>query len=547
MATDLEMKADPILTLADSSEGGLNLFRSFLQAYEQPAPGLAEREALRLTPYFNAMSSHLGSALTNGIQVRKDYFQQAPEDLLVSRFEDRFKHASSKTEPVQPLTKTEAETLASPSVLNDLFIRATARRNNVILSAVNIVPDSFLDGPLSEQALKDTTGFNVLNNHNGRPIRFGFIQVFDKTSSGKGSVSLPVLSLDTDMMTLLEKTGAQEILKPLHALYTAGNHDMLHHFSSEVINEGIARKDETPLMGFFGRVNDSNMEKWSIHNFTGNDHDATGYESWLVSVHSRISRQLEQSAILHSHLKEYFDGLDTLRDTLLDGANDESTLHHAHTVIDYFSTVAITGLMRLVPMTDLLMQYALDRAESADPVPALLMNDDAFSAFRAVNTGLHATAIKNYEEAGHQLSRDFSYRSHKQMQAIKIIPTIAFLHAPLPSHKLTADELGQISLQPLDPNSSLDMEQNLWNRQTSRADQVAIEMLYALSGDLGDKNDPVEHKAVKNFALPDFTFGDSEDDFANISNVLCQTGEPVSSSMTSNEPGIKKFKDPSPG
>ena len=387
----------PVISSATDPEQGQEFERFLEYIQTTPRAVIAEREAERLAPYFDALA-----------EVLAEDQQQAKPSKLPEELERRF------------LAKAEG------TYISKLFNAVAKDTRNVVLSEMLIIPVEFLD----EKFPEGTEGYVPRMSYGNHSYFFGFKQVFSKDK--QGSVSLPVLSFDPFLMSAIKQHDeTKTVLEEFQRIMTAGNHDMLHHFGNEVLSSNVA---DTP--DSFGSL----MMSW-YNKYFGNrpksggdgDHNPKSWESWLMLNHARVRRKLEQGPeanALKESCDKFFDALERLRDQVVVAKSPEK----AHEVVDYFGTMLGFTMMRYMPLGHPLIDHAIARLQEIDPLPeqvlekkADILKEMGVRSKKAKHIFL-ASAVKNYAADGVILKpKNLDYSALKKMQIFLFAPWMAHL------------------------------------------------------------------------------------------------------------------------
>ncbi len=314
----------PVITSVEPRQ--LQLFIDYMTELRGNSTRIAAEEALQLKPYLDALSTKLAA--------------------------DQ-KATGEKDAEITALTK--------PGGLSRLFNRFAARTKNTILSGIVITTQDLLNMP---EVRKDTTQFGASSFYGASSFTFGFIQT---VHNGKnGSTSIPVLSLDTDLMYAVEPFQPVAMLKALQAIATTSNHDMQHHYTSTILNPAIAETaQDASLPGYLYSV-----RGWADQYFKNakQDSDPRGYEAFLMFNHARVRRLLEDGPEGDA-LKESCDAFFKELKRLGKEMTETVSLEAAHEAVDYFGMMAIFSLARSMPLDHPLMERAINSLHDADPDP----------------------------------------------------------------------------------------------------------------------------------------------------------------------------------
>ena len=434
----------PIVISLDEAAEKKKLF-SFMNSLRRPNVAAAEKEALRLAPYFKTMAK-LSC--------------------------DDFGRRGGRTE--KELRPIKSSTLAS------LFNTIAKVTNNTVLSEMLLLPDVFGGYGHStaqdrlrekrEQEVKNSNSFfGGSDSYNGRTYTFGFLQVFERNKKGdeKSSTSIPIFAFDAELLKVIAPHRPQKMFRDFQTVMTYGNHDMLHHFTNTYLNNSIAQtfKDGAGA-GYFDWQEKGCVVDWSRRNFSHVDEDPKSLESWLVLNHARIRKAMEGSAddkAMRRSVDGFFDELKRIGEkyhkemkrtfiaqtqrnpgVLSQEWAFDSARQAAHVMTDYFGTMLLYAMMRFMPLDHPLIDHAIDRLEGLDSDPSLLAEEawgltSSIRAYKkdgvggAVYGAVHRI-YENYKRSGVLLiDQDADeYKSIKKHQMISMLPWMAALLAPVP-------------------------------------------------------------------------------------------------------------------
>ncbi len=457
----------PAIACAGTEESLIPLV-SYIASLRRNAETVAHKEAQRLESYFLSSSSYLTLAL----QARRDNCGYGHE--------------------INDYSKTKRlEGICQPGALAGLFEVVAGHARNTILSEAVIVPENALkDKNLSQRVFEDCEQYNPSYKYRNQSFTFGFIQAFQRDGTGIDrrrrissfaslldpspaiavdavrSVSFPILGLDTPVLQALESRKPEKLLRDLQKAVTWMNHDMLHHYSSYIITEKIARKFSSDFNA---------VSTWGMAFDSFGDQNPNGYETWSILTHARMKSFSGFDDIRHT-LDSYFDELDRIaedmrQDILAKQDNPElagEQRRKAHEIIDYFGILMGFAIMRVVPFGHPLMERYCERMERADLAPELTEKElakefgiesiadfrrDDIKKYASVAPSLKdnpyfklglmaknpfeekfAQAIDNYlaQDAAFlpQDGQAFSYRQIRTLQLMLFDPRVALLHSP---------------------------------------------------------------------------------------------------------------------
>ncbi len=441
----------PVIT--SLNEDQIKSFTDFIEVLRTDNTVAAKAETTRLRPYFNALSAQL--TVDAG--------------------------ASEKnTDDLAPLSRKGG--------LSRLFNAIAQRTKNTILSEIILVPEALLQ---NDAATKNNTQFNAHMSYDGTSFTFGFLQTFDENKTS--SVSIPLLGLNTDKMASIESFHPGEFLQALQAVATAGNHDMLHHYTNTVLNNSIARPN---LDGSLSKPVLTAMN-WFNHYFNYNrDSDVNSYESWLMLDHMRVRRIMEEGPegkALESACNKFFDELSRIGKEMTEASSKEE----AHKAVDYFGSMLLFTMMRFMPLDHPLMEHAVERLQQADPDPAALEEKkDALVDFANSHIDYVGQTISNYKAAGLDILPDnVAYADLKRIQLISIAPWITHLISPAQPETLLAEMQSQARVGGANIDMVRDSAAGIWfnmkngGHRLIRPDGTEIDV-YLNKGLLDRKDEP---------------------------------------------------------
>ncbi|MBI3441999.1 MAG: hypothetical protein HY052_09425 [Proteobacteria bacterium] len=355
----------PIIIDATTAEG-VQPFLDFVHQLEGHSnTEIAAEEDRRLQPYFSSMSAYLTRAI-------------------------------DKADP-EKVNKAELGKLTTRGALSGIFNAMAAKTHNTMTSDVVIMPDNiYTTGPASH-LFEGRRAFNTNYNYCGHSFNFGFFQVFEmgdnpvflidndqvtEVSNKKikrSSTTFPTFRIDHRMMDKVPPSQLTSLLRDFQKVMTFVNHDMLHHFTSPIINSGTVKK--------FGD-NDKQMSAWDDKipyvSIGGS------YEHWAQIGHEKALIAPENTVLLddiRTKLDHYFDELKRVGESLMQKNKPNtpitSTLanifnrkeHEAHEVIDYFGMVMAHALTRVFPLNHPIMTHCLQSLQKADPEPQRALMD----------------------------------------------------------------------------------------------------------------------------------------------------------------------------
>ncbi|MEZ0224868.1 MAG: hypothetical protein ACAH83_09965 [Alphaproteobacteria bacterium] len=331
----------PIITDALTNDGVKPLL-DFIDALEQHSNiEVAQAENERLTPYFRA----------------------------VSRYLQRIAYETAETDE----KAIELQDLSSPGALAGLFNAAARQTHNTILSDVAILPSDIVSwGPA--YPLFQSRQFKVNYEYDGHTFNFGFLQVYEGgyRNGAESSTAFPTFMLDSKMMNAIAPHEPLELLREFQGVISFVNHDMLHHFTTPIINPAVAQKfrfedvvfqpgEPDPIHAWYRRLpqksrNDILYEEWA----------QMSHESALLAPGNEA--QVEE---LTGKVTKYFQHLKRMGEEI---ARDEGA-GKAHKAVDYFGMVMAHALTRVFPLNHPLMTHCIDSLQKADPGAAKFLKD----------------------------------------------------------------------------------------------------------------------------------------------------------------------------
>lgn len=123
---------------------------------------------------------------------------------------------------------------------------------------------------------------------------FGFYKI-DRQDE-QCTVIIPVLKLDRTPVDLLPESCNTPILESIQRIHTTVNHDMLHHYTSDIVRENIASSLRisnealrgSPLSKFYNHQEENLRhdlfdEKEKIFHRLNNN-----YEQWAITAHAEV-------------------------------------------------------------------------------------------------------------------------------------------------------------------------------------------------------------------------------------------------------------------
>lgn len=339
------MLKSPVVTTLDPAQ--LKRVADFMERVRTDPETIAQIEAERLKPFFDAFSSRL----------KEDY-------------------AALKDKPlIPPVVKK----IITPKKLAEMFVKVAEVTQNVILSELMILPKGAanhrsLPGAKEVQIFEATKRYGY-DDKTAQKFYFGFAQVFP-LGKDTSSVSCPYIAFDPKMMDAVSAHGADTMFHAFQDVMSFGNHDMVHQFTNQYLNSQISRA--STYRDMVARNTEAGIDKWwERHGLAGRDEDSRSYESWLMLNHQRVVLdQCTMESPLRARIDVFFDELARIGWAIA-AEDPKHNREKSHEVVDYFNTMMGYALMRYLPFSHPLMEYALGRMQEADPYPELLMKKSA--------------------------------------------------------------------------------------------------------------------------------------------------------------------------
>jgi hypothetical protein len=206
----------------------------------------------------------------------------------------------SKSQKVKPILYTDLNEKIDQ--IKQAFRSQEERSGSLISSKVCIIPDSVFEAfaPLVEKKDQDIESPSpvreIFNNEfrytrffhklyagfDKHPYSLGFIQVVRNGIS----TSIPVLSLPDALFSfLIEDRYNTEVLSDL---FTQGNHDYLHHLSSDILVENISARSTNPQASLSFDYFDRAAKEIGVvlRNANMLTPSLSDYERWLLASHA---------------------------------------------------------------------------------------------------------------------------------------------------------------------------------------------------------------------------------------------------------------------
>jgi len=385
---------------------------------------IAAAENDRLRPYFRALSLYLRA------QLKGD--QKDPDNQKIRKLSD-------------------------PRALSGLFNAMAAYSRNTLTSEMAIAPDSIMNEGPAAHLFGAQYQFQVEYKHGDFRFHVGFFQVRADTQRTReeSSVTFPLFLLDKKIAERLEERSPESLLKEFQAVFTLVNHDMLHHFTSPVINSAIAGK--------YG-ADSSALNRWG-ENLPRGNHSTEAYEDWAQVSHEQVlietagSGKKERIADVEKRIDSFFDELTRIGQEIAKQkpkSKKDDPEKTAHETVDYMGMAMAHALSRVFPLDHPVMQRCLDRLQAADPMPEESLADlikpklrsgwalekeekypvdpGKFVRERCVAGETAQAIVSSYKEAGLDIlctqEPKISYRGVKMLQLINMAHEEVLRHAP---------------------------------------------------------------------------------------------------------------------
>jgi hypothetical protein len=296
---------------------------------------LAHDEGNRLSPYFTALENRL-SVVIRPFDGDVITYYQTPVEM-----------------PEPPVQK---------GGLKNLFNQVATDTNNVVLSEFSILPEDAMLHPDISSLKKhgQLDSYAQAAYFDDSVFTMGFMQARQERNGP--SVSIPVLFLPTEIAAGLKDVDATPMLSHLRDLLTAGNHDMMHHFTNTYLNGSVSGIHNPPAYA-------NPLNNFLRHNTEDGDNNPKGYEGWALTSHILTWRGLERRGMgdsLCETVTAFYDSL-TQMDKDLKAAGKSpnvcSMLNH------YFSMLGSFILMRFQPLNSPSSEIAAARAAQLEGTP----------------------------------------------------------------------------------------------------------------------------------------------------------------------------------
>ena len=320
--------------ICDSGDAGRIKARDFIHGL-QPLKinEMAAAEAKRLAPYFTFLAARLALSDT------------ARQHALAYK-------GFHKTPDADDLAR--------------LFCMITEKGRSLLLSTPMVMPTSILhDSDLKPgqrgKWKTDFTTFFKTASYRDRPMRFGFYQAvntYTEDDNLQGAISIPSFQFSYSMPTMPRTA---RMLTALQNIITAVNHDVMHHFTSSILNKDISKTNPVPY-------SDNLRDHHKLYFHGTSSEDLQSYESWNILSHAATMKSLlaaGEAGALQEHLDIYYKELSWYY-------FDRSVRLSPHQQQEAYDILAIApafALMRIIPMDHPLMQYCLACIEKYDRYP----------------------------------------------------------------------------------------------------------------------------------------------------------------------------------
>lgn len=403
--TAISIKA-PVIIDATTQEGVQPLLDLVKTIRTHGNVAIAQQESQRLNPYFSALSVYLTNALN----------KTGGED--------------------PPLKK-----LTTPGALSGIFNALATNTRNTLTSEVIIAPRNIANCKPTKHLFSNVE-FNKSYNHRDFFFDFGFLQVFEKNYAG--STTLPLFTIDRRMMGVIAPHHPEALLKDFQDVMTIVNHDMLHHFTSPIVNSNTAHKFNA-VSDKFNAVSERPFHDWDKRIPAADNGEE--YEDWAQVAHEKTLLTAENTQMvsdIHAKIDHYFDELKRIGESL---GNIKWTIagkkKPAHDTVDFFGMMMAHALTRLFPLNHPLMLHCMNRLQEADPAPEDSLSDFieqetscelTLSELRNIYDDSNLRILKAYRGQGFDIFPDddaaVGYINIKLLQLIKLSPKDIIDHMP---------------------------------------------------------------------------------------------------------------------
>ncbi|MEZ0223908.1 MAG: hypothetical protein ACAH83_05090 [Alphaproteobacteria bacterium] len=344
LGTSVPVMVDAPIVVDATSPKGLRPLLTFINSLEcNSNVAVAAAEGKRLGPYFNMMSGYLAGVIESGRRTPKD--------------------------------RAKAKELIKPENLAGIFNAAAERTKNTLTSDVAVLPSNIVSEGPAAHFFRDEQQFDAPYEYNGHTFNFGFLQVFEGGKRvARSSTTFPTFLLDEKMIDAAMPYGIQGTLKNFQSIMSTVNHDMLHHFTSTIVNPVVAHKfpgvpeaGDTAMGGWNNKIDASDPDPESSGEF---------YEAWSKLGHANALLSPGNDAAteeMFNQVTSYFDDLKRIGAQIVqEGEETEGIRSKGHDVVDYFGTVMAHALSRAFPLNHPLMTHCIRCMQEADPAPGLV-------------------------------------------------------------------------------------------------------------------------------------------------------------------------------
>lgn len=379
--------------LLKNTESPTQRLHQYLDAFVNdgnvPAAGV---EALRLTPYFDAMARYLKDA--------------GESDTLVQPYTNR----KALAEIFNDMATYTHNTLVSPVILMPASpytaMRIPPNLDNYGQSGNRLFYRYNVPFDHKKPAL-----FDML--HPRRDFSFGFAQVDDKHKESTVSVSIMLLS--PDALDWVADFSPLPMLRALQRVMTAVNHDPLHHLTMPILTGSVAHK-------FFNQHR-TPLRRWAANTFTQVD-----YEDWAQQTHQKILLHPGNETLvegIRQNVDRYFDQLARI-------SADMTSLHLAREeAVNYFGMTMLAALTRVFPLDHAVIGHALQRLKETEPAPPTRKQ---LGRWWAENRDIYdirrEDVIEAYKKHGFDMTAKRGYKNMRLIQLTEMSHRDVLAHTP---------------------------------------------------------------------------------------------------------------------
>lgn len=318
---------------------GLDTLKTYIESLRQNDPEQAIiYEASRLSPYMNAL----------GHRLRQAHTENKPEPPLWARAVINYSDLGG--------WNPEARSAYEGTNIQQLFNKLAMDTGNILLSEVAIVPTDTLKSLWESQQSPESSirFFSKEKDIAGYEYHMGFAQCPHKQTNY--SVAFPIIALDHRVMEKIPEEQASALLASLKHIATLANHDVMHHLTSTQINGNIRGEYADPL---YARPLEIFFNSYLVQDDSRTD----SYEAWALLSHAQTYRHMDEghgAGTLEEQLDHYYTAIENIDAGLK--ASGMITSHHQR-IANYLATAGAHIAMRLIPLTDPLMDRMLGRME----------------------------------------------------------------------------------------------------------------------------------------------------------------------------------------